>query len=203
MNHRPRDQSSKVRELSTNESPNDTMDKEKVEMCVVERGMRSKTTRSTDRVAQGVRNNANIVVAKVENDESTTVDNDVQFKTLLTGVALLRMRRNKRQILIGVTITVLHLKACLVYASAGPNLIDADIWNLNRNFELGFSSHWNWERWQKGQFTTKAQPSVLYRWKTHKPNFGSERSNTRQWVSYLDRQISRNEFQEYYSGNGR
>lgn len=60
------------------ESPGDTQ--EKVAMCFIdEAGKTLGDMRSEEQVTRAVENCVKIVIAKIEIDESTTVDNEMQF----------------------------------------------------------------------------------------------------------------------------
>lgn len=51
-------------------------------MCVINEGAKMPISeRLGERVAQGVQKTAKIVIGHVGNEESSTVDNDVQFET--------------------------------------------------------------------------------------------------------------------------
>lgn len=62
------------------------MEEEKIVMCVIEKGKRPNSTRSEGQIAQGVENNAKTDITNKENDESATVDNEVQFEIALVEV---------------------------------------------------------------------------------------------------------------------
>lgn len=81
MNRHPCDGSSKIRvgELRTKQSPLDA--KKKVEMSIInEEGQRRNPVSSEEQSVEGFENIARIIMANAEYDESTTIENDVQFE---------------------------------------------------------------------------------------------------------------------------
>lgn len=63
---------------------------EKVEICIINEGRKNSILiRSEEQVAQRVENRAKIVIAKVESDESTTVDSDIWFEIPTAEVGFL------------------------------------------------------------------------------------------------------------------
>lgn len=74
--------------MSTKKSPGDM--KESVAMSIINKvDKRPNYPTSEKQVTRGVENSARIVITKVENDDSTTVDNDELFKVPLVEVGSL------------------------------------------------------------------------------------------------------------------
>lgn len=69
---------------------------------------------SENQVAQDVKNNAKIGISKRENDECTTVGNDVQLKIPPTEVGFPAGLTYKVRFRIDLAKTVLHSKSCLI-----------------------------------------------------------------------------------------
>lgn len=69
---------------------------------------------------------AKILFANVESNETTTIDNDLQFEIPLVEVEFVSQLTFKVRIGFGLTKTVQHLKTCLVDIAARPKLINED-----------------------------------------------------------------------------
>lgn len=92
-----------------------------VATCVInERGKTSNYMSSEEQAAQSVGKSSKIVVANIENDESTNVDIDIQIEIPPAQMGFIKMLAYKRCIKIGLTKTVYHPTACMV-ERARPN----------------------------------------------------------------------------------
>lgn len=66
--------------MRTKESPDNK--EEKFAICIIKKRFRRSTSMSSEEnVGQGFENRMKIVIVKVRNDETTTVDNDVELET--------------------------------------------------------------------------------------------------------------------------
>lgn len=79
LNRHPQYRSSNMHKDRTSEGAKDTTKEGIVGMCIKEDIKRPKITRSETQFAQGFENNAKFVISKGENDESTTIENDVEL----------------------------------------------------------------------------------------------------------------------------
>lgn len=86
-------------------------------------GKRQNSIRSEEQVAQVVKNSAKLVTTNEENDESSTVDNDIQFKIPPAELEPLTNPTYKVQIGIGLTRRYC-IRMCLVDTWARTNLIN-------------------------------------------------------------------------------
>lgn len=78
-------------------------------MCVInEVGKSPIPMSSKEQVAQDVENGAEIIIAKVENDETSNVDNEIQFEISSVEVQLTKLTY-KFEIVISLTKKVLNL----------------------------------------------------------------------------------------------
>lgn len=76
--------------------------------------------RSEKHVAQGVENRTKIVIANAKNDESTTVDNDVQFERPPAGVGFQTNLTCMAGRGIGFAKMILHPTTWPIDVRAGP-----------------------------------------------------------------------------------
>lgn len=78
-------------------------------MVVINEGGKSPNhVSSEEQVSQGVKNSAKILVANMENDESITIDNEVQFEIPPSEVGFLTKLTHEVRFEIGLTKIVLH-----------------------------------------------------------------------------------------------
>lgn len=82
--------------------------------------------RSKEQVAQSFKIVAKIVVANIANDDSNTVENDVQLEKPLSEVVFLTQPTFNSQIGASLMNTVRHPTTCLVDTAVGPDLISEE-----------------------------------------------------------------------------
>lgn len=77
-------------------------------MYVTDLGKRPKPTRPENQVTYGVKNNLEIVMANVGNEDQTNVEHDVQFEIPPAEVEFKKMQTYKVRVEIGLTKEVLQ-----------------------------------------------------------------------------------------------
>lgn len=93
-------------------------------MGIIKRGgKRPNLMSSKEEASQGVENSAKSVIANVQIDESTIVDDEIQFEIPPTKVGSQTKPICKVQVRAGPKKTALHPTNCLKHTGEWPNLV--------------------------------------------------------------------------------
>lgn len=112
-------------EEGPNESP--ISEEEKFTVCIINKGgKRSDHKISVEQFSQGLGSSTKFVVRKVENEESTKVDNEVEFEIPPTESESLRRQTYKVRIRLGLTRTIENPPTCLADTGARSSLVHED-----------------------------------------------------------------------------